>query len=82
MKNKTSSHAGCLRFGLTTERRQSHGNQNTRFIYIRSTKEKVPCTEQQFQDFYRMPGAVSKKEQQADNRSSPLEYYPVMGSIY
>jgi DNA-directed RNA polymerase sigma subunit (sigma70/sigma32) len=38
-------------------------NQNTRFIYIRSTKEKIPCTEQQFQDFYRMAGATRKKEQ-------------------
>jgi hypothetical protein len=36
-------------------------NQNTRFIYIRSTKQKISCTEQQFQDFYRMAGAVRKK---------------------
>lgn len=42
-------------------------NQNTRFIFVRSTKEKIPCTEQQFQDFYRMAGAVRKKEQYAFN---------------
>lgn len=28
-------------------------NQSQKFIYIRSLKEKVPCTEQQFQEFYR-----------------------------
>ena len=28
-------------------------NQSQRFIYIRSLKEKVPCTEQQFHEFYR-----------------------------
>lgn len=38
-------------------------NQRQRFIYIRSLKEKVPCTEQQFQDFYREATHICKKEQ-------------------
>lgn len=38
-------------------------NQNQRFIYIRSLKEKVPCTEQQFQEFYREATRIRKKEQ-------------------
>lgn len=38
-------------------------NQSQRFIYIRSLKEKVPCTEQQFQEFYREATRIRKKEQ-------------------
>lgn len=38
-------------------------NQNQRFIYIRSLKEKVSCTEQQFQEFYREATRIRKKEQ-------------------
>lgn len=41
----------------------NNDNQNIRFIYLRSTKEKISCTEQQFQDFYRMAGTTHKKEQ-------------------
>ena len=37
-------------------------NQSQRFIYIRSLKEKVPCTEQQFQEFYREATRIRKKE--------------------
>ena len=50
-------------------------NQNTRFIYIRSTKEKIPCTEQQFQDFYRMAGAVRKKEQYHHRCKCPKQFF-------
>ena len=38
-------------------------NQSQRFIYIRSLKKKVPCTEQQFQEFYREATLIRKKEQ-------------------
>ena len=38
-------------------------NQSQRFIYIRSLKEKFPCTEEQFQDFYREATRIRKKEQ-------------------
>jgi DNA-directed RNA polymerase specialized sigma24 family protein len=50
-------------------------NQNTRFIYIRSTKQKIPCTEQQFQDFYRMAGAVRKKEQYHHRCKCPKQFF-------
>ena len=50
-------------------------NQNTRFIYIRSTKEKIPCTEQQFQDLYRMAGAVRKKEQYHQRCKCPKQFF-------
>ena len=38
-------------------------NQSQRFIYIRSLKEKVPCTEQQFQEIFREATRIRKKEQ-------------------
>lgn len=47
---------------------------NQRFIYIRSTKEKVPCTEQQFQDFYRMAGRIRKKEQYYHRCKCPKQF--------
>lgn len=47
----------------------------TRFIYIRSTKEKVPCTEQQFQDFYRMAGAIRKKKQYHHRCKCPKQFF-------
>ena len=50
-------------------------NQTTRFIYLRSTKEKIPCTEQQFQDFYRMAGATRKKEQYHHRCKCPKQYF-------
>ena len=53
----------------------NNDNQNTRFIYIRSTKEKIPCTEQQFQDFYRMAGAVRKKEQYHHRCKCPKQFF-------
>lgn len=37
-------------------------NQSQRFIYIRSLKEKVPCTEQQFQEFYREATRIRKQD--------------------
>lgn len=54
---------------------QINDNQNTRFIYIRSTKEKIPCTEQQFQDFYRMAGATRKKEQYHHRCKCPKQFF-------
>lgn len=50
-------------------------DNNTCFIYVRSTKEKVPCTEQQFQDFYRMAGAVRKKEQYHHRCKCPKQFF-------
>ena len=50
-------------------------NQNTRFIYIRSTKQKISCSEQQFQDFYRMAGAVRKKEQYHHRCKCPKKFF-------
>lgn len=52
----------------------NNANQNTRFIYIHSTKEKIPCTEQQFQDFYRMAGSIRKKEQYHHRCKCPKQY--------
>ena len=50
-------------------------DNNTRFIYIRFTKEKIPCTEQQFQDFYRMVGATRKKEQYHHRCKCPKQFF-------
>ena len=50
-------------------------DNNIRFIYIHSTKEKVPCTEQQFQDFYRMAGAIRKKEQYHHRCKCPKQFF-------
>lgn len=36
---------------------------NTRFIYIRSTKEQIPCTEQEFHDFYHDIDNYRRKQQ-------------------
>lgn len=38
-------------------------NQSQKFIYIRSLKEKIPCSEQQFKEFYREATRIRKKEQ-------------------
>ena len=43
---------------------QTSDNQSkTRFIYSRSLHKKVPCTEQEFLDFYRNVDRIRKKEQ-------------------
>lgn len=43
---------------------QTSDNQSkTRFIYSRSLHKKVPCTEQEFRDFYRNVDRIRKKEQ-------------------
>ena len=47
-------------------------NQSQRFIYIRSLKEKVPCTEQQFQEFYREATRIRKKEQYYHRCKCPM----------
>lgn len=53
---------------------QNKGNQNTPFIYSRSLKEKIPCTEEQFRDFYRMAGAIRKKEQYHHRCKCPKQF--------
>ena len=50
------------------------GNQSQRFIYIRSLKEKVPCTEQQFQEFYREATRIRKKEQYYHRCKCPKQF--------
>ena len=37
--------------------------ENQRYIYLRSTKERIPCTEQEFHDYYRDIDAFRKKQQ-------------------
>lgn len=49
-------------------------NQSQRFIYIRSLKEKVPCTEQQFQEFYREATRIRKKEQYYHRCKCPKQF--------
>lgn len=49
-------------------------NQSQRFIYIRSLKEKVPCTEQQFQEFYREATRIRKKEQYHHRCMCPKQF--------
>lgn len=39
----------------------SEENQSQKFIYIRSLKEKVPCTELQFKEFYREATRIRRK---------------------
>lgn len=52
----------------------NQSKNNTRFIYSRSLKEKIPCTEEQFQDFYRMAGAIRKKEQYHHRCKCPKQF--------
>lgn len=47
---------------------------NTRFIYSRSLHKKVPCTEQQFKDFYRNVDRIRKKEQYHGRCLCPKKY--------
>ena len=49
-------------------------NQSQKFIYIRSLKEKVPCTEQQFQEFYREATRIRKKEQYYHRCKCPKQF--------
>ena len=49
-------------------------NQSQRFIYIRSLKEKVSCTEQQFQEFYREATRIRKKEQYYHRCKCPKQF--------
>lgn len=49
-------------------------NQSQRFIYIRSLKEKVPCTEQQFQELYREATRIRKKEQYYHHCKCPKQF--------
>ena len=49
-------------------------NQSQRFIYIRSLKEKVPCTEQQFQEFYHEATRIRKKEQYYHRCKCPKQF--------
>ena len=37
--------------------------ENQRYIYLRSTKERIPCTEREFHDYYRDIDAFRKKQQ-------------------
>ena len=38
-------------------------NDNQHYIYLRSTSERIPCTEQEFHDYYRDIDAFRKKQQ-------------------
>jgi len=53
---------------------QNNDNQsNTNFIYSRSLKKKIPCTEKQFQDFYREADRVWHKEHYHERCLCPYE---------
>lgn len=54
--------------------KDNQSKTNTRFIYSRSLKKKIPCTEEQFQDFYRMAGAIRKKEQYHHRCKCPKQF--------
>ena len=53
---------------------QNNDNQSQRFIYIRSLKEKIPCTEQQFKEFYREATRIRKKEQYYNRCKCPKQF--------
>ena len=36
---------------------------NQHYIYLRSTRERIPCTEQEFHDYYRDINAYRQKQQ-------------------
>lgn len=38
-------------------------NDNQHYIYLRSTRERIPCTEQEFHDYYRDIDAFRKRQQ-------------------
>ena len=38
-------------------------NNNQYYIYLRSTRERIPCTEQEFHDYYRDIDAFRRKQQ-------------------
>lgn len=54
--------------------KENQSNPNTRFIYSRSLKKKIPCTEQQHKDFYRMADAIRKKEQYHHRCKCPKQF--------
>ena len=49
-------------------------NQSQRFICICSLKEKIPCTKQQFQEFYREVTRIRKKEQYYHRCKCPKKF--------
>lgn len=49
-------------------------NQSQRFICICSLKEKIPCTKQQFQKFYREVTRIRKKEQYYHRCKCPKKF--------
>lgn len=44
------------------------------YIYIRSTKEKIPCTEQEFHDYYHDIDNYRRKQQRHRNCKCPSKY--------
>lgn len=48
---------------------------NNRFIYSRSMHKKVPCTEQEFQDFYKEADRIRHREQYAGRCVCPKKYF-------
>ena len=38
-------------------------NENTRYIYLRSTKERIPCTQEEFDNYYRDINTYRKAQQ-------------------
>lgn len=49
-------------------------NINGRFIYIRSLKQKFPCTEEQFQAFYKEVDRIRHREQDHSRCKCPKKY--------
>ena len=46
-------------------------NENNYYIYIRSTKEKITCTQEEFNDYYRGINAFRKAQQRSMNCVCP-----------
>jgi len=43
-------------------------NENQYYIYLRSTKERIPCTKEEFELYYRDINAFRKKQQRHGTR--------------
>ena len=77
MNMNTGSHAPLLRLEIQANGGKdmaNKDNQSQRSIYIRSLKEKVPCAEQQFQEFYREATRIRKKEQYYHRCKCPKQF--------
>ena len=72
MNINTDSHAFVLRLEIQANGGNRHGKQ--RPICLCPLTEKIPCTKQQFQEFYREVTRIRKKEQYYHRCKCPKKF--------